>query len=89
MKRAAIFLLVCWCISSYHLNYVMMKNGVGFYNNDPQHVWHEGGLESGVRRQGPSGGGRHISFWLSPITAVLSGVQMLMDSTIPPETDNE
>ena len=85
MKRAAIILLAFWCISSYHLNYAMMKNGVGFYNNDLHHVWMEGCVE----RQGPSRHGRQVLWWASPVTAVLSGVQMLMDSTIPPETDNE
>lgn len=80
MKKAAIVLFVLWCISSYPLNYAMMKGGTGFYNNDPNREWRVGLRDP---ERGPSRGGRFVLFLLSPVITLPSGLLALTDGTIP------
>ncbi len=81
MKKTAIVLFVLWCISSYPLNYAMMKRGTGFYNNDPNHEWR---VLKDSPQQGPSRAGRFIYFAISPVTALPSSLLAFIDGTIPP-----
>lgn len=80
MKKAAIILLIFWCVSSYPLNYVMMKRGTGFYNNDPDYEWY---LASPAYKQGPSREGRFWCFVASPVITPACGLMALTDGTIP------
>ena len=78
------FMVIILCLAMYPCNFMMMRNAVGVYNNDPTHEWF-----LGENQIGPSPIMRSISLVISPITVPLNGLYWLTESTYegiePPE----
>lgn len=71
------FLFCMYLVCSYPLHWYMMSHEVGWYNNDPNLVWHDGSEE----KRGPSTGYRMCLLIASPVVVPLDGVYVLAKRT--------
>ena len=79
-------LIVALSLASYPANYAIMKAGVGGYNNDPKCEWRDG---EGKFHHGPSVLARSCLLVISPLSAPVSGIVWIAQTTASPQADTD
>lgn len=72
-------LVLCYVVASYPVNWHMMKDGMGWYDNNPDRVWMDGWKEM----KGPDYCSRTFALVFSPFVVPFNGLYHLVRMTGP------